>query len=81
MKDAVVLAETLGTSNSVADALASFDKRRKSRVKWVQQRSLALFTQIRQEPALRNVFLREQGEQTLRDCFRPLTAEPQLCVG
>ncbi len=76
MEDAVVLAETLWTSDSVADALASYDKRRKPRVKWVQQRSLALFAQIRREPALRNEFLREKGEQTLRDCFRPLTTAP-----
>jgi FAD-dependent urate hydroxylase len=76
MEDAVVLAETLRTSDRIADALASYHKRRKPRVEWVQQRSLALFGQIRQQPALRNVFLRQQGEQTLRDCFRPLTATP-----
>jgi hypothetical protein len=45
---------------------------RKPRVKWVQQQSLALFAQIRQTTARRNAFLRENGEKTLCDCFRPL---------
>jgi 2-polyprenyl-6-methoxyphenol hydroxylase-like FAD-dependent oxidoreductase len=76
MEDAIVLAEILQTSPSVESALESYDKRRKPRVEWVQQQSLALFAQIRQPPARRDVFLREKGEKTLRDCFEPLIAAP-----
>jgi hypothetical protein len=52
------------------------ENRRKPRVKWVQQQSLALFGKIRQPPPLRDAFLREEGEKTLRDCLQPLTAAP-----
>lgn len=76
MEDALVLAEILQSAASLADALSSYGKRRKPRVKWVQQQSLALFAQIRQKPALRDAFLRENGERTLLDCFRPLIAAP-----
>jgi FAD-dependent urate hydroxylase len=76
MEDAVVLAEILQDATSVPDALLNYDKRRKPRVKWIQQQSLALFAQFRQKPALRDAFLRENGEQTLLDSFRPLIAAP-----
>ncbi len=76
MEDAVILAEILQGQTSISDALATYDKRRKPRVNWVQQQSLALFAQMRQEPALRNAFLRQKGEKTLHDCFRPLVAAP-----
>jgi 2-polyprenyl-6-methoxyphenol hydroxylase-like FAD-dependent oxidoreductase len=76
MEDAVVLAEILQDATSVPDALLNYDKRRKPRVKWIQQQSLALFAQFRQKAALRDAFLRENGEQTLLDSFRPLIAAP-----
>jgi 2-polyprenyl-6-methoxyphenol hydroxylase-like FAD-dependent oxidoreductase len=76
MEDAMVLPDTLQNAETAADALSSYDKRRKPRVKWVQQQSLALFAQFRQSPALRDAFLRENGEKTLLDCFRPLIAAP-----
>jgi hypothetical protein len=58
MREPYVFAQHCGRARS-------FDKRRKPRVKWVQQRSLALFAQIRQESALRNVFLGETGRATI----------------
>ena len=70
MEDAVVLADTLQNAETAADALSSYDKRCKPRVKWVQQQSLAIFAQLRQKPALRDAFLRENGERSLLDCFR-----------
>lgn len=76
MEDAVVLAEILQNAATVADVLSRYEKRRKARVKWVQQQSLALFAQFRQESSLRDAFLRENGERTLLDCFRPLVAAP-----
>lgn len=76
MEDAVVLAEILQNATTVGNALASYEKRRKPRVKWVQQQSLALFAQFRQGSTGRDAFLRESGEKTLRDCFRPLVAAP-----
>jgi 2-polyprenyl-6-methoxyphenol hydroxylase-like FAD-dependent oxidoreductase len=76
MEDAIVLAEILQTSPSIESALENYDKRRKPRVEWVQQQSLALFAQIRRPPARRDLFLREKGEKTLRDCFEPLIAAP-----
>jgi FAD-dependent urate hydroxylase len=76
MEDAVVLAEILQNAATVGDALSSYEKRRKPRVKWVQQQSLALFAQFRQDSTRRDAFLRENGEKTLRDCFRPLVTAP-----
>lgn len=76
MEDAVVLAEILQNAATIGDALSTYEKRRKPRVQWVQLQSLALFAQFRQKPTLRDAFLRESGERTLLDCFRPLIAAP-----
>lgn len=76
MEDAMVLAEILRAGDSISDALSAYQTRRKPRVQWIQQQSLALFAKIRQAPALRNAFLRAKGEKALRDCFQPLIAAP-----
>jgi FAD-dependent urate hydroxylase len=76
MEDAVVLAEILQAGDSISDVLSVYENRRKPRVKWVQQQSVALFANLRQASSLRNAFLREKGEMTLRDCFRPLITPP-----
>jgi 2-polyprenyl-6-methoxyphenol hydroxylase-like FAD-dependent oxidoreductase len=76
MEDATILAEVLKTSPEPDAALAAYEARRKPRVQWVQQNSLALFERLRQPPEVRNAFLRQYGSRVLEDSFRPLVAAP-----
>ena len=76
MEDAWVLAEELHSGATVEAALASFAKRRKPRVEWVQQQSLAV-TQMQALPTgSRTIALRESGDRATRARFAPLVAAP-----
>jgi 2-polyprenyl-6-methoxyphenol hydroxylase-like FAD-dependent oxidoreductase len=76
MEDACVLAEELHSGATVEAAFASFAKRRKPRVEWVQQQSLAV-TQMRALPAgSRTMALRERGNRATQARFAPLVAAP-----
>jgi len=67
MEDACVLAEELRSGATLEGALASFAKRRKPRVEWVQQESLAV-TQFQALPiGSRTIALRESGDRATRD--------------
>ena len=76
MEDAYVLAEELRQSDTVCSALSTYVHRRRPRVKWVQQESLAAGESFRLSPAVRNAALRERGDEMLRRRFRPLIAAP-----
>jgi len=76
MEDACVLAEALHAGATIDIALAGFAKRRKPRVEWVQQQSMAV-TQMQSLPAgSRTIALRETGDRTTRARFAPLVAAP-----
>ena len=63
MEDACVLAEELHSGATIEAALASFAKRRKPRVEWVQQQSMAV-TQMRAlSTGSRTIALRESGDR------------------
>jgi FAD-dependent urate hydroxylase len=76
MEDACVLAEELHSGTTIETALASFAKRRKPRVEWVQQQSLAV-TQFQALPAgSRATALRESGDRMTKARFAALVALP-----
>ncbi|HLW69422.1 MAG TPA: FAD-dependent monooxygenase [Candidatus Binataceae bacterium] len=76
MEDAYVLAEELRSADTVQDALKNYVLRRKSRVGWVQQQSIATGEALRMPPAMRNAGLRERGEQMMKFRFGRLTPPP-----
>jgi 2-polyprenyl-6-methoxyphenol hydroxylase-like FAD-dependent oxidoreductase len=76
MEDAYVLAEELRSAASTESALAAYVARRRPRVKWVQQQSMATSDALRMPPAVRNPVLRERGDQMTQSRFRPLIPAP-----
>jgi 2-polyprenyl-6-methoxyphenol hydroxylase-like FAD-dependent oxidoreductase len=77
MEDACVLADELRAAATVQSALASYVNRRKPRVKWVQQQSMALAAVLtRSSAAARNAQLRARGREAMRARFGPLVSPP-----
>ena len=76
MEDACVLAEELRLAATVEDALASYVRRRKPRVEWVQRQSMGLANLLTASSAARNAMLRERGTQLMQDRFGPLVPPP-----
>jgi 2-polyprenyl-6-methoxyphenol hydroxylase-like FAD-dependent oxidoreductase len=76
IEDAWVLAEELRSATTLESALSSYVSRRKARVKWVQQQSMATAEGLRMPPAIRNATLRERGDQMMRSRFGPLIPAP-----
>jgi 2-polyprenyl-6-methoxyphenol hydroxylase-like FAD-dependent oxidoreductase len=76
MEDACVLAEELHSGTTLDAALASFAKRRKPRVEWVQQQSMTV-TQMQALPiGSRTIALRESGDRATQARFAALIAAP-----
>ena len=76
MEDACTLADELRTAVTVESALASYVSRRKPRVKWVQQQSMALAEILTSPSAPRNAALRERGKEAMQARFGPLVLAP-----
>jgi 2-polyprenyl-6-methoxyphenol hydroxylase-like FAD-dependent oxidoreductase len=76
MEDAYVLAEILRSAETVANALDSYETRRKPRATWVQQQSRIILESYLMPPSQRNPAFRERGNQAMRDSFEPLIPEP-----
>jgi 2-polyprenyl-6-methoxyphenol hydroxylase-like FAD-dependent oxidoreductase len=72
MEDALILAEELSQAPTLENALRAYVMRRKSRVEWVQQQSLATAKNLGTPPSARNPILRERGEEMMRARFTPL---------
>jgi hypothetical protein len=60
----------------VESAFSNYVSRRKPRVKWVQQQSMATGDALRMPPAIRNGTLRERGDQMMQSRFGPLIPAP-----
>jgi 2-polyprenyl-6-methoxyphenol hydroxylase-like FAD-dependent oxidoreductase len=76
MEDACVLAEELHSGITLEGALASFAKRRKPRVEWVQQQSLAV-TEFQALPiGSRTAALRASGDRATWARFAALVPAP-----
>jgi len=76
MEDACVLADELRGAATVEGALASYVCRRKPRVKWVQQQSMALADILTGPSVVRNAALRERGHEAMQARFGPLVSPP-----
>jgi len=76
MEDACVLAEELRSAATVEDALASYVRRRKPRVEWVQRQSMGLGNLLTASSAARDAMLRERATQLMQDRFGPLVQPP-----
>ncbi len=74
MEDAVVLAESLRTADTVAGALDRYVERRRRRAGWVQEQSRIASKAWVLPPAVRDGVLRERGDQMLQHRYRPLIA-------
>lgn len=76
IEDAWVLAEVLHSADTIESALSNCVSRRKPRVKWVQQQSIATAEGLRMPPAERNAALRERGDHMMQSRFGALTSAP-----
>jgi len=76
MEDACVLAEVLRSAATVESALSDYVVRRKPRVTWVQQQSIAAAESLGMPPVIRNAALRERGDQMMHSRFKPLVPAP-----
>ncbi|HEV2137704.1 MAG TPA: FAD-dependent monooxygenase [Nitrososphaerales archaeon] len=76
MEDALVLADVLRKEGSIKSALEAYVRRRRPRVDWVQEQSLAQIQVLLQPLEVRNEVLREKGDQLYRGRFQPLIPEP-----
>jgi 2-polyprenyl-6-methoxyphenol hydroxylase-like FAD-dependent oxidoreductase len=76
MEDACTLADELRAAVTVESALASYVSRRKPRVKWVQQQSMALAEILTSPSVVRNAALRERGNEAMQARFGPLASAP-----
>ncbi|HYY77682.1 MAG TPA: FAD-dependent monooxygenase [Actinomycetes bacterium] len=76
MEDAVVLAESLRSADTLAAALDLHVARRRPRADWVQEQSRIAAKAWVLPPEVRDQVLRGRGDQLLRDRYRPLIAPP-----
>lgn len=76
VEDAYVLAECLRSAHTVEAALGRYVTRRKPRVSWVQQESLAVSQIIGLPSDPRDAALRTRGKEMFRRRFQPLIALP-----
>ena len=76
VEDAYVLAVCLRSADTMESALARYVTRRKPRVRWVQQESLAVSQIIGMPSEPRNAALRTRGEEMFRKRFQPLIPPP-----
>ena len=76
IEDAIVLAELLRAADTIEDALARFQARRKPRAGYVQQQSTLAARAWAAPAAVRDAALRQRGDQILRERYRPLIAAP-----
>jgi len=76
MEDACVLAEELRAATTVEEALASYARRRKNRVEWVQHQSMEVGRMLSVPSRVRNSSLRERGSGVMQARFGPLVPAP-----
>jgi 2-polyprenyl-6-methoxyphenol hydroxylase-like FAD-dependent oxidoreductase len=76
IEDAIVLAETLGTTASLAEALTTFERRRRPRTDWVREQTHRRDRARGLPPVLRNLLLRRFGSRIQRASYRPLRDRP-----
>ncbi|MEU8213271.1 FAD-dependent monooxygenase [Micromonospora sp. NPDC049044] len=76
LEDAVVLASSLATAGSVAEALRGYEARRRPRTDWVLSQTHRRDKATGLPPALRDLVMRRLGERMFRSNYGPLFAQP-----
>ena len=76
IEDAIVLAELLRAADTIEDAIARFQTRRKPRADYVQQQSTLAARAWAAPASDRDAALRQRGDEILRERYRPLIAAP-----
>jgi 2-polyprenyl-6-methoxyphenol hydroxylase-like FAD-dependent oxidoreductase len=76
IEDAVVLAESLRSADSVDRALENYVVRRSPRVRWVREQSRIAGENLRMPVSARNAVLRTRGDEMMRQRFAPLIEPP-----
>ena len=76
VEDALVLAQELREGDTIQTALQAYEARRRPRINWVQEPSLAAARAWGLPPVVRDSVLGEHGDQSLRERYEPLRAEP-----
>jgi 2-polyprenyl-6-methoxyphenol hydroxylase-like FAD-dependent oxidoreductase len=72
LEDALVLADVIGPSKPVEEALAEYERRRSPRVTWVQKQTHRRDRTRGLPPIVRNLTLRLAGERIFHSNYRPL---------
>lgn len=76
VEDALVLAESLTAADSIAEAIAAYEQRRRPRTDWVLAQTHRRDHSRRLPPALRSLVLSRFGRQMWRAHYRPLRDAP-----
>ena len=76
LEDALVLAEVLAGPGPIERALTDYERRRASRVAWVQEQTRRRDRTRGLHPAARNAILRIAGRRIFRANYRPLLEQP-----
>ncbi|MGK5739065.1 FAD-dependent monooxygenase [Micromonospora sp. URMC 103] len=76
LEDAVVLAESLTTAGTVAEALRAYEARRRPRTDWVLSQTHRRDKAAGLPPVLRDAVMRHLGEKLFRSNYGPLFARP-----
>ena len=76
MEDACVLAESLRTHATLAEALDAYVARRRPRVSWVNEESAAIAQSFRLPAAMRSAAPRQYGDHKFQRRLAPLVSAP-----
>jgi FAD-dependent urate hydroxylase len=76
LEDGLVLAECLASQRSIAQAMATFEARRRPRTRWVVAQTHRRDRTRSLPPALRNLVLRRWGRSIFHRNYRPLLQLP-----
>jgi len=76
VEDAVVLAESLRSADTVDRAIEDYVVRRSPRVRWVREQSRIAGESLRMPVSARNAVLRARGDEMMRQRFAPLIEPP-----
>ena len=76
LEDALVLADALATSQDIDEALIEYQRRRITRIAWVQEQTHRRDRTRNLPPIIRNITLRLAGEHIYHSNYRPLRDPP-----
>jgi FAD-dependent urate hydroxylase len=76
LEDAIVLAESLTSADSIAVALTAFERRRRPRTDWVRAQTRRRDRARNLPPTIRSLMLSGFGERILSSNYQPYAKSP-----